>query len=345
MYKLSIGSINLPEIYVSQTDAEDKVAVENGFPFISWRGSEEKLIKVVMLPYLERMFPKIKWMKVLKLRPEDVKEQPVITVAGGEVECDGDPRTDQNNDNVTADSADGPRTFSGGNGKGINGMTVGDVIWGDGNKVNIEELQNLKLMPVFLDDVISSIKVNLQGMEWRGGYDKKLGACLGVYDQYSEPDNLIILDISASIPRGISDTMLALLSTFKEQLKADVIVTGSDSYYWAYGEELPDPTWIRRHIGCGNEETMFSEIMRKKISNRKFGHVVSFGDNDTPERWGTLKDGEVSRYHGLNIQVGDVWHFHTRHDDTDTGYAIWCNEYVTGAKHHNTKWCDFVERR
>lgn len=343
MYQLKIGSIDIPEIYVSENDADDKLAVDNGFPFISWRGDKEKLIKVIMLPYLERLFPKIKWMQVLKLKPEDVRFQPVIKVPG--CECtSSDNRSCQTNDNVMADIAEDERSFNGvDNGEAINGMTVGDVIWGNGSKVNIEELQNLHLMPVFLDDVVSSIKVNLQGMDWRGGYDKKLGACLGVYDQHSQPDNLIILDISASIPRGISDTMLALLATFREQLKADVIVTGAQSYFWAYGDELPDPTWIRSHIGCGNEESMFTKIMKTKIANRKFGHVVSFGDNDTPEYWVYRKKNEKSIYSGLNIEVGDVWHFHTYRENCNTGYAIWANEYCKGAKHYDTKWCDCVE--
>ena len=81
MYQLKIGSINLPEIYVSETEEEDKVAVENGFPFISWRGDKEKLIKVIMLPYLEKMFPGIKWMKVFHIKGGFV-HQPVIKVPG-----------------------------------------------------------------------------------------------------------------------------------------------------------------------------------------------------------------------------------------------------------------------
>lgn len=362
MYQLKIGSINLPEIYVSETEEEDKVAVENGFPFISWRGDKEKLIKVIMLPYLEKMFPGIKWMKVLNIKGGFV-HQPVIKVPSDkhymqdeesieQVDIDAEEAefdipnkdcSDQDDFNVMADIADSERSFSGvKNSESINNMTVGEVLWSRDCKVNIEELQNLKLMPVFLDDVISSIKVNLQGMDWRGGYDKKLGACLGLYDQYNQPDNLIILDISASIPRGISDTMLTLLATFKEQLKADVIVTGVQSYYWAYEDNLPSPSYIRRHIGCGNEEMMFTEIMKTRIAHRKFGHVISFGDDDSPE-WFSSREVGKSKYDGLGIEVGDVWHFHTWKKQS-TGYAKWADNCCKGEKHFNNAWCDCMIR-
>lgn len=340
MYKLEVGSINIPEIYVSENKEEDELAVENGFPFISYRGQKEKLIKIIMLPYLEEMFPKIKWLSVLKLKKSDVITQPIIKVPGGK--CDTTYNcSNQNNYNVTSDIATDHRSFKDCGGYEVkNGMTVGDVIWGNESKVNIEELQALKLMPVFLDDIISSIKVNLQGMDWREGYNKKVGSCLGVYDQYNQPDNLIILDISGSIPRGISDTMLTLLATFKEQLKADVIVTGSQSYYWSYDDELPSPNWIRGHIGCGNEEEMFSNIMKKNISNRKFGHVISFGDNDAPEWWA---ENNSCSYDELNIEVGEVWHFHTWAANTITGYAGWADRCCKGTKHYNTTWCKCIE--
>ena len=340
MYKLEIGSINIPEIYVSETKEEDKLAVENGLPFISWRGQKEKLIKIIMLPYLEKLFPKIKWLSVLKLKERDVLTQPIINVPGGKCSEPAD-RSGQNNFNVIADVATDDRSFYGcSSNEAENGMTVGDIIWNNASRVNIEELQALKLMPVFLDDVISSIKINLQGIDWREGYNKKTGSCLGVYDLYSQPDNLIILDISGSIPRGISDTMLVLLATFKEQLKADVIVTGAQSYYWSYDDELPSPDWIRSHIACGNEERMFTEIMKRMISNRKFGHVISFGDNDYPEYH---SGGHKHLYDDLNIEVGDVWHFHTWKENASTGYAKWADRCCKGTIHHNTKWCKCIE--
>lgn len=334
-YKLKLGNIPLPELYVCSSPADAEKMRENGIPYIIWKGTQERLIKLVMLPTLKKLFPHIKWEKVLNIR---TRNEVVVHVPGSGTEEIVDTSSviiHSDGDENVADVADGERLFSGRNTVIENDVELGAFV-GD-FEVNIEELQALKLLPEFMDDIATSIKKNLYGYNWYDGYNKKLKCCLGNFNSGSNLPNLIILDVSYSIPRGIADTMLALIDTLRSQANADLIVTGATSYYWKAGDPLPTPEELRKMVPQGQESEMFLDILDNHIFGKKWGHVIAFGDNDTP-----------CGYIGMNssgTSVKEVWHYHTWEKNCRCGYAKWVSNVDPNAiYHYNTKWCNMMDR-
>jgi hypothetical protein len=215
--------------------------------------------------------------------------------------------------------------------------------------VNLEVLQRLKLMPRFIGDILDCIKINIgSGMYWREGYNKRLGIPVGRFNASGQLPNLIILDVSGSIPRGISATMISLIDTLRTQLSADLIITSSHSRFYPMGSELPDPQRIRDMFSYGNEAAEFWGILSTYIRGRHYGHVFSFGDNDTPDYFnyhqakGPVLEGTI---------VEHVHHYHTGKfyetgvDMRKTGYAKWChmlgNEPLV---EYDTSWCNVIRK-
>ena len=88
----------------------------------------------------------------------------------------------------------------------------------------------------------------------------------------------------------------------------------------------------------GQESYMFNDIMYNHILGKKWGHVIAFGDNDTPYTR-INKD-----YSGTSVK--EVWHYHTCDKTAKCGYAKWVSEIDQNAiEHHNTKWCDMMDRQ
>lgn len=334
-YKLKLGNIPLPEVYVCSSYADAEMMRENGIPYIIWTETQKKLIKLVMLPTLKKLFPHIKWDKVLKIRQS---KEVVVHVPGSSEEEMTDTSSaiiNKDEDENIADVADGERLFNKKNTIIENDVELGAFV-GD-FEVNIEELQALKLLPEFMDDITTSIKKNLYGYNWYDGYNKKLKCCVGNFNSGNNLPNLIILDVSCSIPRGIADTMLALIDTLRSQANADLIVTGATSYYWKAGSPLPTPEKLRKMVPQGQESKMFIDILRKHILGKRWGHVIAFGDDDTP-----YIRQEV---YSSGTSVKEVWHYHTWNSSARCGYAKWVSDMSPNAiEHHNIKWCNMMDR-
>ena len=67
-------------------------------------------------------------------------------------------------------------------------------------------------------------------------YNKKLEGMYGALDLVSPSKNLLVVDISGSIPKGVSSTLLALSKSLSETFYADLLITGSKSTLYAYEE-------------------------------------------------------------------------------------------------------------
>lgn len=347
MYQLKIGGVPLPEMYVVSKASEIRTAERMGIPYIVWRGDEEQLQKFVLYPILTKLFPSLKWKELLGISK---KREILITCPGNKLEeFDDDSSSEEDNftsetselnkffnldepDEKITQTPESPRGHYNAQPNSSCKLTLGEYLDGD-IQVDIEELQRLNLLPIWLDDVTKAIRRNLINMNWYEGYNKKLQLLTGNYNSVSEMDNLIILDISRSIPRGIADTMLVLIDTLRHRINADLIVTGAKSYYWSNGEEIPSAQELRNMIAPANESKMFTDILVNKINGRTFGHVIAFGDNDYPYIPSQdLPNGK------LDINVKEVWNYHTRYRNK-CGYAEWvytCNPNVIS--HNNTNW-------
>ena len=84
--------------------------------------------------------------------------------------------------------------------------------------VDIQKIKSLKIIPVWLDTIEDAIATNIHNFAVFNPnmYNKKLEGMYGGIEMSSPNRNLIIIDISVSIPIGVSSTCLALAKNLTE---------------------------------------------------------------------------------------------------------------------------------
>ena len=368
MRLLKTGGIPLPEIYICTNSVDAMKLKGTGIPYIITRLDDLDIVKLILRTTLERKFPHIDWKEVLGIKTrrrlnvivsgntgedfDGADNQVGIDGTDDQADIDSPLEVDNTNscDHDVSEIASSDRNFGGVHGySGTNEekIPVDEYCADEAASVNIEQLQELGLLPKFMDDIATAIRLNLEGsMIWMDSWNKRLGACVGNMVYTESLPNLIILDVSWSIPEGISATMLELIETLRDRAEADLIVTGGTSKYWSRDEELPSPSAIRGMIPRSNESTHFAQILREEISGRKFGNVISFGDYDNPYRYGMLEGSDLTvtddftRMFGLQgTEVKRCLHYHTI-DKTRTGYAKWCKAISPGCEEvFDNTWC------
>jgi hypothetical protein len=372
-----MDGIELPRLYIAENKHDAELAVSKGIPFIRWTQGQDALIRMLLRPVLEQMFPHIKWNLVLGKRrkfrtmveicegyddmPDQVDEVGRIDGKAGAEENDWSPEqaedevdmsglaiTDEDGIIVeTAGIANGERLFADDKHKMVvvHNLDIEDYIGDMSSYVNIEMLQRLRLMPAFIGNILDCVKINVgSGIHWAEGYNKRRGLPIGRYNASGQLPNLVILDVSGSIPRGISATMISLIDTLRTQLSADLIITSTNSRFYPMGSELPTPQRIRDMFGYGNEQSDFFGILTKNIRGKHYGHVFSFGDNDTPYYADFLKHPEQWSLEGTVVE--HVHHYHTgKWGNGKTGYAKWCHMLSKPPlEEYDTSWCDVIAR-
>ena len=148
--------------------------------------------------------------------------------------------------------------------------------------VNFDKLSELKILPIWLEDLKTAIETNIidEVMFNPTAFNKQLGLNIGYSGVKHNLKNLLILDISSSMPKGVVITITNLAKLMSKKFYADVILTGRKSYLIDY-EDVPnyDIVGSIREFGGGNEGTMYAEIVKEP---KEYGVVISFGDNDSP---------------------------------------------------------------
>ena len=367
LQRVTMDGIELPRLYIAEDRKDAELAMSKGIPFIRWTRGQDALIKILLRPVLEKMFPHIAWSKVLgprrRFRTEvsiaehTEGESEVLTLPTKESDCEPEeseesdvlmPDVEEDEDGMLVESAGASadeRLFRGGGQEMtiVHNLDLEDYVGDLSSCVNIEVLQRLRLMPAFIGDILDCIKINVgSGMRWREGYNKRLGIPVGRFNSSGQLPNLIILDVSGSIPRGISATMISLIDTLRTQLSADLIITASNSRFYPMGTELPDPQRIRDMFSYGNEATEFFGILSSSIRGRHYGHVFSFGDEDSPDYYTKARpclEGTIVEY---------VHHYHTGthwcHADGKTGYAKWCHMLSKPPlEEYDETWCKVIK--
>lgn len=365
-----IGKKNdaLSRMIICENAEEAKVCKGKGLPYLIWKGTDRELAAALLIRVMRRKYPGVDWDEVLGLDSRKRGRQVLAYVPGdaGNEATENDPAPIQKDnpkpgrggkpvvkykEDPGSDIATGTRTIA-------NASVEGDVssyeevdleAYAEDEiaKVNLDKLQELDLLPSFLGDIYSCVKRNLLQSAWEEGWTKKLGAPLGNYRMCGgEGSNLIILDVSRSIPLGISSTMLTMIDTMRSKIDADLIVTGGCSKWFGKDDELPSPKELRAMIPRNNESEDFNKILRKKVSMHDWDNVIAFGDYDTP-RYEQRTKRALS-----TVKVGKFWHYHTspgkyfyRNDKKGhCGYARW-EEYVAEVKEVcslNSEWCSVI---
>jgi len=345
MYQLKIGSIPLPKLYIVEDKAEVKKCRSLGIPFLikpsGW--SDEKLIKAVLWRTLVNKFPHIDWTNTLKINPYDLNQLEVVEVASCH-ETNPGLEGGSSDDNLYTTMDDGYRVRDGGLDHEVDlaekRSSIDNYIGDLGYYVSIEELQSLKLLPVFLDDITNAIKTNLSNTVYMDGYNKKLECNLGSWYGSEQAPNLIILDTSGSIPRGVAGTMVTLIDTLRNQANADLIITSWCSKYYKANEDLPSPDELAGMIGGMNECSQFYRILRQHILGKHWGNVIVFGDSDAPD------DSRFHRYAKQRIKdrelqttkIDRIMAFDTYRERVP-GYGLWATAASPKAPiEYNWRW-------
>lgn len=359
MRLLKLGTIKIPDIVVCDTQAEAKQCRNKFVPYIIRPEGmdDEQLAKCVLYRFLRRKFPKIDWTMLGYVQNVNVNVPTKVDVGVYERTNDGVDTGGTSEDMEVTDG--GYRTVvEGADGTGfetaVERVNVDDFVSRTtGWDVDIEQLQQLNVLPTFLSDITDAIKRNMQAVSWSDGWNKKLDCNIGTFQGSDEAPNLMILDVSGSIPRGVAYTMVTLIDTLRSQANADLIITSRRSQLWKSGEPLPNVTQLNHMIGGCNERKQFYKILEDYVYGKHWGNVIVFGDNDAPSdrrlnpqfKW-CGENGHTEDPEGMpdyakaqRTKVDNLLCFHT-YSDQVPGYGLWV-EQVCGPvnKSINTDWC------
>lgn len=204
--------------------------------------------------------------------------------------------------------------------------TVGEFIADISYQVDIDCLKELKVIPTWFSSKIEeAIKSNiLNSITWNPSlYNKKLNNTSGNITLSTPDRNLIIIDISASIPKSIAKACLLLSKTMVTQFFADLIITGARSGLFDYTEvDALDIDQVYEDYGQNNECKDFRAILSQ---HRSYDNVIVFGDNHTPlDTWNYREDVKISfkqAYAICNFKVNKIYSFHTTNFSKLAGYA------------------------
>jgi len=196
--------------------------------------------------------------------------------------------------------------------------------------VDISKLKSLNVFPTWLEEVEEAISVNINAFAVFNPnmYNKKLEGMYGAISMSSPPKNLIIIDISGSIPKAVSTTCLALAKNLSETFYADLLITGSKSTLYAYEDVASmDIDTIYSENGMDNDQVYFRELLE---TERTYDTAIIFGDNHSPGypwRNGYNKGSHrISDADGKKINkwsVKKVVSLHTNNSTEMAGYGVW----------------------
>lgn len=205
-------------------------------------------------------------------------------------------------------------------------MTI-EQMMEDISYVDLDVIMEMRLMPTFMNDISEAIRKNVtNSWMWCDGYNKKNGLCTGYLYQPPESKTLIIVDLSWSIPEGVSVGLIGLMNTMVDITNADLILTGGCSKFFTNEEALTlTPEYIRKAIPRANESYDFVRILTSRDMN--YETIISFGDSDEPDIYSQqlqhVSSGGVKRLYDFFVGYRDRYGCLYKHG---TGYARWVSQ-------------------
>lgn len=219
-------------------------------------------------------------------------------------------------------------------------VTLEDLASDEATYVDLDVLAQLAMIPTFMVDIREAIRVNVtNSYMWTDGYNKKTGLCSGYLTEQPKARSLIILDISSSIPDGVSAGMMTLVKTMTEITNADLIITGGISRFYEMDQVRSiDIHKERREIPRGNESRMFRKILKER--DMDYENVITFGDSDNPgENIFLGQTINTKRWYSFFTMPYDTY---GSHYTTGAGYGRWVLEANPNVQViHNTEWAKF----
>jgi len=215
--------------------------------------------------------------------------------------------------------------------------------------VDVDKLKQLNVFPVWLNSIEEAISTNIHNFATHNPlmYNKKLGGMYGGVEMNSPSRNLIIIDISGSIPRGVSSTCLMLAKHLGESFYADIMITGSKSTLYTYENiHTLNVDTIYEENEMDNDQIYFKALLSSEV--RKYETAIVFGDEDNPGHdWGNTYNSGTKKIADVDGQKLNKWEikkvisFHTRKNDTLAGYARW---FTPSTTEHIKDWVKYLNK-
>ena len=186
--------------------------------------------------------------------------------------------------------------------------------------VNFDKLTELKILPVWLDDLRAAVETNIinEVIFDPTLYSKQLGTYTGAGAVKENVKNLLILDVSGSIPRGVVVTITNLAKLMSKKFYADVMITSGETVLIDYENvQETDIVEVARKSGSGNEGQMYKKIVEEP---RIYNTVIAFGDDDQPIHYGSL--GELK-------PIWKISTIHSLHTDCKSKNVVGYAKYLT----------------
>jgi hypothetical protein len=200
--------------------------------------------------------------------------------------------------------------------------------------VDVSVLKSLNIFPVWMKDAEEAVTTNIHNTVAFDSnmYNKKLEGMYGGSHLRAPTKNLIVIDISGSIPRAVSSTCLSLAKNLSENFYADLLITGSKSTLYHYEDiHKLDLKKIYDENGMDNDQTYFKELVQKE--ERQYNTAIVFGDYHSPcQAWENKFNTDTRRMtkqEGKDLckwKVEKIVSFHTcsySGSEKLAGYAEW----------------------
>jgi len=221
-------------------------------------------------------------------------------------------------------------------------VTIEELASDRATYVDLDMLTELAMVPAFLTDIREAITTNVtNSFKWQDGYNKKTGICSGSLIEQPKPRSLVILDISGSIPDGVSAGMLTLIKTITDVVNSDLIITGGSSYFYTKDEAMQlDIRQVRQDISRSNESSMFYAILLSHDMN--YENVITFGDSDHPQKIELNQKLSVQRWYSFYVMGYDTY---GNGPARGAGYGRWIHQNCpTAQRIDNCDWAKFFKK-
>lgn len=209
--------------------------------------------------------------------------------------------------------------------------------------VDVTKLKELNVFPVWLDTIEKAIETNIHNFAVFNNnmYNKKLEGMYGGLELTNPNKNLIIIDISGSIPRAVSSTCLTLAKNLSETFYADLMITGSITTLYPYEEiHLLDVEKAYEN-GQNNDQVYFKKIV--SAEERHYKTAIVFGDNDSPCRAWNYGEPTLSIADGKKLCKWKIDHLislHTKGTEHIAAYGSWFSPLT---EERVKDWCKYLD--
>jgi len=172
-------------------------------------------------------------------------------------------------------------------------------------------------------------------------YNKKLEGMYGNIELTPPSRNLIVSDISASIPKAIGTMQVTMAKFMSETFYCDLLITGKKTKFIPY-EEVYSMDMQAIYDECGNSQECveFRKIITDEV--RDYKTCIIFGDNHSVcDSWGGEK--RISKERGKELckwKIHKMIAFHTTEYGVMPGFGDWFDPEVV---EYVDKWVTYLK--